>query len=64
MILSGMRESGTPSYLPATTTITDFLRALIEGRTGYSNVVEATVPDFMPGLVPLIEERVKLTAPC
>ena len=35
-----------------------------EGRTGYSNVVEATVPDFMPGLVPPIKERVKLTAPC
>ena len=35
-----------------------------EGSTGYSNVVEATVPDFMPGLVPPIEERVKLTAPC
>ena len=28
-----------------------------EGRTGYSNVVEATVPDFMPGLVPPIKEE-------
>ena len=35
-----------------------------EGRTGYSNVVEATVPDFIPGLVPPIKERVILTAPC
>ena len=26
-----------------------------EGRTGYSNVVEATVPNFMPGLVPPIK---------
>ena len=34
------------------------------GRTGYSNVVEGTVPDFMPGLEPPIAERVKLTALC
>ena len=34
MILSSMRESGTPSYLPATTTITDFLRALMNVKGG------------------------------
>ena len=35
-----------------------------EGRTSYSNVVDGTVPDFMPGLEPPIAPTVELTAPC
>lgn len=35
-----------------------------EGRTGHSNVVDGTVPDFMPGLEPPVVETQVFSAPC